>query len=124
MPKLQPSKSVTVARIKTDAVQGSVRKAEADLRETNEQLADTEVGTVVTQEAVDATLVQNLHVEGQLHEAVKELQVVKDLLEVAEQEHGPSAGANPTVAGQRSGEGAGSVMKHMASTLEAKRADT
>src|SRR6185295_18511864 len=40
-------KTVTVARIKTAAVQGSVRQAEAELRESNEQLADTEVGTVL-----------------------------------------------------------------------------
>ena len=114
-------KPVTVARIKTAAVQGNVRLAEAELRETNEQLADTVAGTVMTQESVDATLAQNLHVEGQLHDAVKELQVVTELLKAAEQERDP-AGADATTAGNRSGEGVGSVLEHMASSLETKDA--
>jgi hypothetical protein len=49
---------------------------------------------------------------------VKELQVVKELLTGAEQGAAP-AGADPTnVAGHRSGEGVGSVLEHMASTLK------
>lgn len=118
MDPIRPRKAVTVARIKTAAVQGSVRKAEAELRETNDQLAEMEVGTLVTKEAVDAALLQNLHVEGQLHDAVKELQVVTDLLETAELEKGASA----PEAGRRSGEGVGSVLEHMASSLETKGA--
>jgi uncharacterized protein YPO0396 len=120
MAPTRSSKPVTVARIKTAAVQGSVRQAEAELRESNEQLADTEVGTVLTKEAMDAALVQNLHVEGQLHEAVKELQVVKELLKTAEQERASPGAEGTAVPGQRSGEGVGSVLEHMASTLETK----
>jgi hypothetical protein len=100
----QSRKPVTAARIKTAAVQGNVRQAEAELRETNEQLAESVVGTVLTQEAVDAALVQNLHVESQLHDAVKELQVVTDLLKTAEQEKAPHG---------RSGEGVNSVLEHL-----------
>ena len=112
----QSSKPVTAARIKAAVVQGNVRQAEAQLRETNEQLADSAVGTVVTQEAVDAALVQNLQVEGQLHDAVKELQVVTDLLKTAEQD---KALADTGKSG-RSGEGVDSVLKHMAASLERK----
>lgn len=122
MDPIRPRKAVTVARIKTAAVQGSVREAEAELRETNDQLADMEVGTLVTKEAVDAALVQNLHVEGQLHDAVKELQVVTDLLKTAELEKGAAAPETGGAAGHRSGEGVGSVLEHMASSLETKGA--
>jgi hypothetical protein len=102
-------KPVSAARIKTAAVQGTVRQAEADLREANEQLAETVVGAVVTKEAVDAALVQNLHVESQLHEAVKELQVVTDLLKSAEQDK---------AAHGRSGEGVDSVREHLATSVD------
>jgi hypothetical protein len=102
---LRTRKPVTIARIKATAVQGNVRNAEANLREANEQLADTVVGAVVTKEAVDAALVQNLRVESQLHDAVKELEVVTDLLKAAEQEKAPHG---------RSGEGVNSVRQHLA----------
>jgi hypothetical protein len=45
-------------------------EAKADLHAANEALADTVVGTVVTKQSSDAALVQNLHIEGQLHDAV------------------------------------------------------
>ena len=110
MAPVRSRQPVIAARIKTTAVQGNVRRAEADLRDANEQLADTVVGEVVTKEALDAALVQNLHVESQLHDAVKELQVVTDLLKTAEEEKG-----HPGDSGSgRSGEGVKSVLKHLA----------
>jgi hypothetical protein len=111
---LRPQKSISVAHDKAVAVQDDVRNAESDLHDTNEALADTVAGSVVTKEGVQAALVQNLQVESQLHDAVKELQVVTDLLKVAERERAAhDAGVPVPRAGGRSGEGADSVMKHM-----------
>jgi hypothetical protein len=115
-------KSVTVARIKTAAVQGDVQQAEADLHEANDVLADTVVGTVVTKESVQAALLQNLQVEGQLHDAVKELQVVTDLLKTAEQEKAAHGSDDSAKAGSRSGEGVSSVLEHMAPAARPKDA--
>ncbi|MDB5900443.1 MAG: hypothetical protein JWP22_3405 [Ramlibacter sp.] len=106
---------VTAARIKTAAVQDDVQQAEADLHDANEELAETVVGTIVTKESVEAALVQNLHVEGQLHDAVKELQAVTELLEIAEGKVA-AAGEDTTLAGRRSGEGVNSVLEHMSAS--------
>jgi hypothetical protein len=115
-----PRKSVAIARIKTAAVQNDVQQAEADLHDANEVLADTVEGTVATRESLQAALVQNLNVEGQLHDAVKELQVVKDLLNAAEGGKPPREREESTVAGRRSGEGADSVLEHMNSAAKRK----
>ena len=114
------AKAVTVARMKTAAVQDDVRQAEADLHDANETLADTSVGTIVTKESVQAALVQNLHVEGQLHDAVKELAVVTELLKTAEEEKAYRDGDGPTMAGRRSGEGVDSVIQQMAASARRK----
>ncbi|MDB5955293.1 hypothetical protein [Ramlibacter sp.] len=120
MHPLRPGKPVTVAHEKTVAVKDDVRQAEEDLHATNETLADTVVGTIVTKESVEAALVQNLHIEGQLHDAVKELQVVTDLLKVAEQEKSAHDSEDVTMAGRRSGEGVDSVLQHMTASVRAK----
>lgn len=111
-----PHKPVTVAHEKAVAVQDDVREAEANLHDANEALADTVDGTVPTKESVEAALVQNLQVEGQLHAAVKELQVVSDLLKVAQEEKAAHDDEDAAVAGHRSGEGVDSVIEHLAST--------
>jgi hypothetical protein len=116
----RPAKPVTVAHDKTAAVQEDVRQAEADLHDANETLADTVVGSVVTKESVQAALVQNLHVESELHDAVKELQVVTDLLKVAEQQIAIQAGEVVTMAGRRSGEGVHSVLAQMGASSKRK----
>ena len=113
-----PGKPVTVARMKAAAVQDDVRQAEAELHEANEALADTAVGTIVTKESVQAALEQNLNVEDQLHDAVKELQVVTDLLKTAEEEKADRENEGSTLAGRRSGEGVDSVMKHLAGSAK------
>jgi hypothetical protein len=123
MEPLRPHKPVTVAHEKTVAVQDDVRQAEADLHEANEALTDSVVGTVVTKESVQAALVQNLQVEGQLHDAVKELQVVTELLRVAEQDKAAHAGEDATLAGRRSGEGVDSVLEHMSAASRRKSLD-
>jgi coenzyme F420-reducing hydrogenase beta subunit len=97
-----------------------VRQAEADLHDANETLADTVVGSIVTKESVQAALVQNLHVESELHDAVKELQVVTDLLKVAEQQIAVQAGEDVTMAGRRSGEGVRSVLAQMRASAQRK----
>lgn len=116
-----PRKAVTVARMKTAALQDDVRQAEAELHDANEVLADTTVGTIVTKETVQAALLQNLNVEGQLHDAVKELQVVTDLLKTAEEEKALREGEDSTPAGRRSGEGVNSVLEQM--TAASRRKD-
>jgi hypothetical protein len=113
MAPLRPTKPVTVAHDKTVEVQDDVRQAEADLHDTNEALADTVVGSIVTKESIQAALVQNLHVESELHDAVRELQVVTDLLKVAEQEKAGLEDGDVTMAGRRSGEGVRSVLAQM-----------
>jgi hypothetical protein len=125
MSPTNPGKNVAVARDKTAAVQDDVQQAEADLHDANEVLAETVVGSIVTKESVEAALVQNLHVEGQLHDAVKELQVVTDLLATAEHDNAELAshargGDGPTLAGRRSGEGIESVLQHMAASAKRK----
>jgi hypothetical protein len=120
MAPLRPHKPVTIAHEKTVAVQDDVRHAEADLHDANEALADTVVGSIVTKESVEATLVQNLHIEGQLHDAVKELQVVTDLLKVAEEEKAAHDHEDVTMAGRRSGEGVNSVLEHMGASARRK----
>jgi coenzyme F420-reducing hydrogenase beta subunit len=119
MVPLRVPKPVTVAHDKAVAVQEDVRNAEADLHDTNEELADTVVGSVVTKESVQAALVQNLQVESQLHDAVKELQVVTDLLKVAEREKA-AHDEDGTLAGRRSGEGVDSVLEHMKASAARK----
>jgi hypothetical protein len=123
MVPLRPHKPVTVAHEKTVALQDDVRNAEADLHDANEALADTVVGSIVTKESVEAALVQNLHVEGQLHDAVKELQVVTDLLKVAEGEKAAHDHEGVTMAGRRSGEGVNSVLEHMSASTRRKDLD-
>ena len=119
MTTLPSNSPVTAAHEKTVAVRDDVRQAEADLRDVNEALSDS-VGTLVTRESVEAALAQNLHVENQLHDAVKELEVVSDLLEDAQEEKAAREREHGTMAGRRSGEGAGSVLKHMATSAKAK----
>jgi hypothetical protein len=123
MEPLRPHKPVTVAHEKTVAVQDDVRQAEADLHEANEALTDSVVGTVVTKESVQAALVQNLQVEGQLHDAVQELQVVTELLRVAEQDKAAREGEDAGLAGRRSGEGVDSVLQHMSASSRRKNLD-
>ena len=103
-------KPIATARTKTRKVQNDVREAESDLHEANAVLKDNTVGTVVTKADVKAALEQNLQVEDQLHEAVKELEVVTKLLEVAEA--GKEKGQG-TEAGARSGHGAESALRHL-----------
>lgn len=106
--------------MKTEAVQDDVRQAEAELHDANEVLADTTVGTIVTRETVQAALLQNLNVEGQLHDAVKELQVVKELLKTAEEGKALRENEGSRLAGRRSGEGVDSVLEHMTATARRK----
>ena len=81
------AKPVTVARIKTAKVQSDMRQAESELHEANEDLAESSTrGATVTREDVQAALVQNIAVEGQLHDAVEELRVVTELLQTAEED--------------------------------------
>lgn len=120
MMPIRPSQPVTLAHDKTVEVQEDVRQAQADLHDANETLADTVVGTVVTKESVEAALVQNLHVEGQLHDVVKELEVVTDLLKAAEEEKAVRDQEDVTMAGRRSGEGVESVIEHMSASARRK----
>ncbi|QJW83464.1 hypothetical protein HK414_02725 [Ramlibacter terrae] len=123
MMPIRPSKPVTLAHDKTVAVQEDVRQAQADLHDANEVLADTVVGAIVTKESVKAALVQNLQVEGQLQDVVKELEVVTDLLKKAEDEKAERAQEDVTMAGRRSGEGVDSVIEHMSASARRKSLD-
>lgn len=111
MSLILPREPVSVAHEKAVEVQDDVRLAKENLHDANEALADTVVDSEPTKETVEAALVQNLQVEGQLRDAVKELQVVTDLLKVAEREN--AAYRDEAAAGRRSGEGMKSVLKHL-----------
>lgn len=116
----RPRKAVSVAHEKTVVLRDDVRQAEASLHEANDALADTVIGSIVTKETVEAALVQNLQVEGQLHDAVKELEIVSDLLKVAEAEKTAHEQDDASKAAGRSGEGVESVLEHMKSLPERK----
>jgi hypothetical protein len=112
MTAIVPRQSVSVAHDKAVAVQDDVQQAKENLHDANEALADAVVESEPSKSTVAAALVQNLQVEGQLQDAVQELQVVTDLLKVAEKENAvlrdDAAGA-----GRRSGEGIASVLAHL-----------
>ena len=112
MTRVRPREPVSVAHEKAVAVQDEVRHAKDNLHDANEALADTVVDSTPTKEDVEAALVQNLQVEGQLQDAVKELEVVTDLLKVAEQENAAYRD-QAAAAGRRSGEGIKSVLAHL-----------
>lgn len=109
VPRREP---VSAAHEKAVAVQDEVQQAKDNLHDANEALADTVVDSAPTKETVEAALVQNLQVEGQLQDAVKELQVVTDLLKVAERENAAHR-EQGAAAGRRSGEGIDSVLAHL-----------
>lgn len=111
MSTIVPRPPVSVAHDKALAVQDDVQQAKENLRDANEALADAVVESEPSKSTVAAALVQNLQVEGQLQDAVEELQVVTDLLKVAEQEN--AAFRDAAAAGRRSGEGIASVLAHL-----------
>lgn len=113
MTAIVPSNPVSVAHEIAVAVQEDVSQAKDNLHDANEVLADCVMESEPTKETVAAALVQNLQVEGQLQDAVEELQVVTDLLKVAEKENAVLRDA--VVAGRRSGEGTASVLAHLGS---------
>ena len=115
---LPTMKPISVARKKTVKVQADMRVAEADLHEANEALANSSVGKVMTRESVQTALEQNVSVEEQLHEAVDELEVVSNLLKIAEARN--AGNEDPTVAGRRSGEGADSALAQMLASAHRK----
>ena len=111
MAAIIPRPSVSVAHDKAVAVQEDVLQAKENLHDANEALADAVDGEP-TKSTVAAALVQNLQVEGQLQDAVEELQVVTDLLKVAEKENAAYRD-EAAAAGRRSGEGTASVLAHL-----------
>jgi hypothetical protein len=105
------NKPVTVARTKAKSVQRGVQAAEAKLHVSNAVLGDARSSKVLSTQAARAVIAQNVDVEEQLHEAVQELEVVGELLKVAE---APNAAHDDNiVAGRRSGAGVDSLMAHM-----------
>ena len=112
MTAIVPRHSVSVAHEKAVAVQEEVSQAKDNLHDANEVLADSVMESEPTKETVAAALVQNLQVEGQLQDAVEELQVVTDLLKTAEKENAALRDA-AAIAGRRSGEGTASVRAHL-----------
>lgn len=112
------NKPVSVARTKTKNVQEDMRVAEADLHDSNAVLATSSNGEALPPGAVEAALAQNVEVEEKLHEAVQELEVVSELLNVAEAKN--AVHDDQTMAGHRSGAGLESVMEHMNASARRK----
>jgi hypothetical protein len=116
------NKSVAVARTKAKSVQRGVEAAEAKLHVSNAVLGDTGNSKVLSTDAARSVIAQNVDVEEQLHEAVQELEVVGELLKVAEATN--AAHDDNTVAGRRSGAGMDSLLAHMnASASKRARSD-
>ena len=108
MPRRTSIKPIVTARRKTQSVQGEIEKAETDLHATNALLLATPQAQVTRADVKDA-VERSVKVEEQLHDAAKELEVVTGLLRAAEAAVVPDADH----AGNRSGEGVDSVMRHM-----------
>lgn len=115
---MSSNKPVLVARTKTKNVQREMRLAEADLHDSNGILASSNGAGALSPKAVQAALAQNVDVEEKLHDAVQELEVVSELLNVAKAENAQHD--DQTMAGHRSGEGLESVLEHMAASAKRK----
>ena len=101
-------KLLSTARTKTKKVQKDLVLAQADLHETNSDLATSIHGAVApTRESVEAAVEQNAGVEAQLNDAVQELAMVTELLRVAEAKIDEAA--EHDAPGTRSGEGVSSL---------------
>jgi hypothetical protein len=108
-PALTQAALVAAAGRKAQKVQRKLHEAEVELHTANEIL----VKAVPTrdQHDIEAAVEQNVAAEGKVHDAVEELEVVKELLADAE----APAGAEklPGLRGQ-SGQGVKSLMPHLA----------
>jgi hypothetical protein len=109
-------KLLSTARIKTKKVQGDLVLAQADLHESNTDLAFAAGGVLEpTRESVAAAVEQNAGVEAQLSDAVHELAAVSELLRVAEAKLDQAAERAIPVA--RSGEGVASLRAQLDAAL-------
>jgi hypothetical protein len=108
-------KPVAAARLTTQKVQRSVRKAEVKLHDSNTDLLELSGDEVVPGEDLRTRVEKSLQVEVKLHDAVKELEVVSDLLATAEDEIALliDKSKDGATAGKRSGEGLASVLEHI-----------
>ncbi len=115
-------KLITAARVKTKKVQKQLSAAYADLQDSNAALTTSVDGQLEpTRESVEAALEQSVEVEGKLSDAVNELEVVTELLRVAEAKNFEFVDqAGP---GTRSGEGVQSVIAHIKAASEVKAND-
>ncbi len=104
-------KYLSAARKRTKNVQKDLAVAQTDLNDSNKALMSSIQGLEPTRHAVEAAIGQNAEVEVKLDEAVKELEVVNELLRVSEARN-PDGGEQPAP-GNRSGEGLDSVMAHL-----------
>jgi hypothetical protein len=105
-------KMITAARVKTKEVQKQLSAAHSELRDSNAALTTSVDGPLEpTRDSVEAALEQSVEVEGKLSDAVNELEVVTELLRVAEAKNLEFLDqAGP---GTRSGEGVQSVIAHI-----------
>lgn len=104
-------KYLSAARIRTKNVQKDLTVAQTDLNDSNKALTSSIQGLAPTRHAVEVAIGQNAEVEVKLDEAVKELEVVNELLRVSEARS--SDGGEQLAPGKRSGEGLDSVMAHL-----------
>jgi hypothetical protein len=112
------NKPASVARAKTKRAQSDVRIEGADLHHSNAVLVNSGVGQVLTRQSVQAVVEQNVNVEEKLHDAVQELEVVSELLDVTEAKSAEDD--DQTMAGRRSGEGLTSVIEQMSASARRK----
>ena len=101
-PAISKDAITSLAARKTARVQGTLHSAEADLIESNKVL--TRAGK---RPQSDAAIATNLAAEAKVHQAVEELEVVKELLAHPHPEQPKGA------EGGRSGEGAKSALPHL-----------
>jgi hypothetical protein len=107
-PALTQAALVAAAGRKADKVQRKLHEAEAELHTANQIL----VKAVPTRDNddIDAAVEQNVAAEGKVHDAVEELEVVKELL--ADSEAPAGMEKDPGAQG-RSGQGVKSLIAHL-----------
>ena len=112
-----PSKSariLTAAIDKTEKVQDELKQAADALGSTNSLLSSAPVSTQATVAAVAGALEQNIAAEATVHEASKELEAVKDLMETAKT--ADTANAN-------TGQGTASILAYFEGRRDQARED-
>ena len=112
-PVLTPGALASIARRKTEKIQGKLQEAEEKLHVVHEVLLDEGAGGATSR--IRTAVKQNLAAEDTVHEAAEDLQEVKELLASAQADDGAPPKADASITHQprpkgKSGQGARSII--------------